>query len=81
VTFVATANVVIHNRLKPVFVDVDPDTYNIDPGKIEDKISTRTRAIIPVHLLGLPADMPKITLVQIRNRSAWPRGGITGRAS
>jgi perosamine synthetase len=67
VTFVATANVVIHNRLKPVFVDVDPDTYNLDPGKIEDKISARTRAIIPVHLLGLPAEMPKIMAIAGRH--------------
>jgi CDP-6-deoxy-D-xylo-4-hexulose-3-dehydrase len=66
VTFVATANVVIHNNLKPVFVDVDPDTYNIDPSKIEDAITARTRAIIPVHLLGLPAEMPKIMKIASR---------------
>ncbi|MGC8622142.1 MAG: DegT/DnrJ/EryC1/StrS family aminotransferase, partial [Caldisphaera sp.] len=60
VTFIATSNVVLHNGLKPVFVDVDPDTFNIDPSKIEEKISERTRAIIPVHLLGLPADMDPI---------------------
>jgi CDP-6-deoxy-D-xylo-4-hexulose-3-dehydrase len=60
VTFIATSNVVLHNRLKPVFVDVDPLTYNIDPAKIEAKITKRTRAIMPVHLLGLPADMDPI---------------------
>jgi perosamine synthetase len=60
VTFVATSNVVIHNNLKPVFVDVDPLTYNIDPAAIPGKITSRTRAIIPVHLTGLPADMPRI---------------------
>lgn len=60
VTFVATSNVVLHNNLKPVFVDVEPDTYNIDPSKIEEKITSRTRAIMPVHLLGLPADMDPI---------------------
>jgi perosamine synthetase len=60
VTFVATSNVVLHNRMTPVFVDVDPLTYNIDPAKIADKISPRTRAILPVHLLGLPADMGAI---------------------
>ncbi len=60
VTFVATANVVIDHGLKPVFVDVDPKTYNIDPSKIEEKITKRTRAIIVVHLLGQPAEMEPI---------------------
>jgi len=60
VTFVATSNVVLHNNMVPVFVDVESDTYNIDPRKIEEKITKRTRAIIPVHLLGLPADMDPI---------------------
>jgi len=60
VTFVATSNIVLHNNMTPVFVDVEPDTYNIDPAKIEEKITKRTRAIIPVHLLGLPASMGPI---------------------
>lgn len=60
VTFVATANIVLHNKMTPVFVDVDPKTYNIDPALIEAKITPRTRAIIPVHLMGLPADMDPI---------------------
>lgn len=60
VTFVATSNVVLHNNMKPVFVDVERDTYNIDPAKIEEQITNRTRAIIPVHLLGLPAAMGPI---------------------
>ncbi len=60
VTFVATANIVFHNRMTPVFVDVDPLTYNISPKLIEAKITPKTRAIIPVHLLGLPADMDPI---------------------
>ncbi len=63
VTFIATSNVVIHNNLKPVFVDVDPFTFNIDPSKIEKSISEKTRAIIPVHLLGLPADMDPILAI------------------
>ncbi len=60
ITFIATSNVVLQNNLRPVFVDVLPDTYNIDPAKIEEKITKRTRAIIPVHMYGLPADMDKI---------------------
>lgn len=59
-TFVATANVVLHNRLTPVFVDVDPQTFNIDTNLIESAITERTRCIMPVHLLGLPADMNPI---------------------
>ena len=60
VTFVATANIVLHNNMIPVFVDVEHDTYNIDPSKIEEKITNKTKAIIPVHLLGLPASMQPI---------------------
>lgn len=63
VTFVATSNVVIHNNLTPVFVDVDPLTYNMDPALIEAKITPRTKAILPVHLLGLPADMVAISAI------------------
>lgn len=60
VTFVATANIVLHNNMTPIFVDVQTDTFNIDPNKIEEKITGKTRAIIPVHLLGLPATMHPI---------------------
>jgi perosamine synthetase len=60
ITFVATANIVLHNNMTPIFVDVESDTYNIDPKRIEEKITDKTRAIIPVHLLGLPADMDPI---------------------
>ena len=56
-TFIATSNVVLQNNLTSVFVDVDADTYNIDPLEIEKHITPRTRCIIPVHLFGLPADM------------------------
>jgi len=61
VTFVATSNVVIHNNMKPVFVDVESEHYNIDINLIEEKITDKTRAIIPVHLFGLPCDMDPIT--------------------
>ncbi len=63
VTFVATSNIVLANNLKPVFVDVDPNSYNMDPGKIEEKITRKTRAIIPVHLFGQPAAMDKISKI------------------
>jgi len=60
ITFVATSNVVIFNGLTPVFVDVDPRDYTIDPAKIEERITPRTRAIMPVHIGGLPCDMDPI---------------------
>lgn len=56
-TFVATVNAVLHNRLTPVLVDVDSVTYNLDARKVEEAITERTRCIIPVHLFGQPADM------------------------
>lgn len=60
VTFIATSNIVLHNRMMPVFVDVEKDYYEIDPSLIEEKITSRTRAIIPVHLFGQPCDMDPI---------------------
>jgi dTDP-4-amino-4,6-dideoxygalactose transaminase len=60
VTFVATSNVVMYNNLKPIFVDVEPKYYTIDPARIEEKITPRTRAIMPVHLSGQPCDMEPI---------------------
>lgn len=66
VTFIATSNAVLHNHLKPVFVDVENDYFSIDPQKIEEKISKNTRAILPVHLFGQSADMEPI--MQIANK-------------
>lgn len=60
VTFVASSNVIVQQGLRPIFVDVDPRTYNIDPSKIEEKITKRTRAIMVVHLFGQPAEMDPI---------------------
>jgi perosamine synthetase len=60
VTFVATSNVVLYNGLTPVFVDVDPVTYTIDPKRMEERITPRTRAVMPVHVGGLPCDMDPI---------------------
>lgn len=60
VTFIATSNIVLMNGLRPVFVDVDARTHNLDPARIEEKLTNRTRAIIPVHLCGLPCDMGAI---------------------
>ena len=59
-TFVATSESIGIVGAKPVFVDIDPDTFNIDPAKIEAAITPRTKAIIPVHLYGQPCDMDPI---------------------
>ncbi len=66
VTFVATSNVVLYNNLKPVFVDVESRYYCIDPTKIEERITSRTRAIMPVHLAGQPCDMEPILRIARR---------------
>jgi perosamine synthetase len=60
-SFIATANSVMYTKAKPVFADVDAKTYNIDPSKIERLITKKTKAIMPVHQIGLPADMDYIT--------------------
>lgn len=59
-SFIATAGSIAHVGAKPVFVDIDPVTFNIDPARIEAAITAKTRAIMPVHLFGLPADMDSI---------------------
>jgi len=59
-SFVASANSVLYERAIPVFVDVDPATGNIDPARIEERITARTKAILPVHVFGQPADMDPI---------------------
>ena len=59
-TFIATASAVLMANAIPVFVDIDPDTFNIDPILIEKAITDRTKAIMPVHIAGNPADMDRI---------------------
>jgi dTDP-4-amino-4,6-dideoxygalactose transaminase len=65
-TFIATAEAISHCGARPVFVDIDHRTYNIDTSQIEPRISARTRAIIPVHLFGQPAEMDAI--LKLRNK-------------
>lgn len=62
-SYVATAMAPLYQMAIPVFVDIDPVSYNIDVKQIEEKVTSRTRAIIPVHLHGLPADMDEILAI------------------
>ncbi|WMX43993.1 DegT/DnrJ/EryC1/StrS family aminotransferase [Streptomyces roseicoloratus] len=66
-SFIATGLAPVHQMAVPVFADVDPVTFNIDPDDVERRITDRTRAIIPVHLHGAPADMDRITDVARRH--------------
>jgi perosamine synthetase len=69
-TFIATSNAIIIAGAKPVFVDIDPETYLMDPSKLESAITERTRAIIPVHLYGRVCKMEAIN--EIANRHNIP---------
>ena len=60
VTFAGTVNIVVHARMRPVLVDVDPIHYELDPEKIEASVTPRTRALIPVHVFGQPCDMDPV---------------------
>lgn len=62
-TFIATAEAIAYTGARPVFVDIDPQTFNIDPTEIEQAITPMTRAVLPVHLFGQPADMHQISKV------------------
>lgn len=67
-TYVASATCVLQNNLVPIFVDIDPDTYNIDPARVEEAITPRTRAIMVVHFGGQPADMDRIMAISRRRK-------------
>jgi dTDP-4-amino-4,6-dideoxygalactose transaminase len=67
-SFIATAEAISFAGATPRFVDADPVTYNIDPGKLEAAITSKTRAIIPVHLFGQPADMDAICAIARKHK-------------
>lgn len=67
-TFVATAEVIVLLGAKPVFVDIEPDTCNIDANKIEAAITPKTKAIMPVSLYGQPADMDEINAIAVKHK-------------
>lgn len=66
-TFLASSNCMVYNNVKPVFADIDPVSYNIDPKEIEKHISAKTKLLIPVHFSGLPCDMEKINTIAKKN--------------
>jgi dTDP-4-amino-4,6-dideoxygalactose transaminase len=66
-TFIATAEAISLSGATPVFVDVDPRTYTMDPNRLEERITTRTKAVVPVHLFGQTADMDPILQVARRH--------------
>lgn len=67
-SFIATANAVLFCQAQPVFVDIDPETFNIDPFQIEAKITPKTKAVIIVHLYGQPCDMNNILSICAEHR-------------
>jgi dTDP-4-amino-4,6-dideoxygalactose transaminase len=69
-TFIATANAVLYTGAKPVFVDIDPRSHNIDPDAVETAITERTKVIMPVHQLGLAADLDPLATIARRNNIA-----------
>ena len=66
-TFFATVEAILNVNAVPVYVDVDPDTYNLNPAMLEAAITPRTRAVIPVHLYGMPCDMDAIRSIAARH--------------
>jgi len=67
ITFASTANVIVHRGARPVFVDVEPDTINMDACRLEAVITPKTKAVIPVHLFGQPCDMDAINAIAHRH--------------
>src|SRR5688500_7293690 len=69
-SFIATANAIRHGGVTPTFVDIDPRPYDLRPGLVEGAITRRTKAIMPVHQMGMPCDMAAI--LEVSNRHGLP---------
>ena len=68
ITFASTANVIVHRGARPVFVDVEPDTFNIDAAAVERALTPRTKALLPVDFAGQPCDLDAIMAIGARHR-------------
>lgn len=66
-SFVASANVMLYERAKPVFVDIDPETLNLDISRVEERVGYATRALLPVHVFGYPCDMEPLVEIAARH--------------
>jgi len=66
-SFVASANVMLYERAQPVFVDIDPETLNIDVSRVEERVGDATRALLPVHVFGYPCDMEPLVEIAVRH--------------
>src|SRR5271169_180563 len=69
-SYIATANSIRYCGATPVFVDIDPATYNIDPQQVGEAVTGRTRAILAIHQMGMPCDLPALTAVASRHDTA-----------
>ena len=67
-TFISTINTILHCRLRPVFVDIDAETLNIDPEKVKEAVNKKTKAILPVHLYGQPCQMDQLLKIAKQNK-------------
>lgn len=69
-SFIATANSILATGARPVFVDIQPDTFTLDPRQVAAALTPRTQAILPVHLFGQPADLAELVALARRHRLA-----------
>ena len=65
-TFIASSNSILFNGAIPVFADIDSETYNLDPEKVKEKITKKTKAIMPVHIFGNPCDMKALKEIWVK---------------
>ncbi len=80
-TFFATSGCILNMNALPIYVDIDPKTYNLDPARIEEAITPRTRAVLPVYFGGELADVDAIARIAARRRPESHRGCCTGPGS
>ena len=77
-SFIASANVILHERATPVFAEIDELTLNVDPAAVEAAITPRTKAILPVHIFGYPCDIEAISRIAAEHGHPRRRGRLRG---